>query len=122
MSKFAIRLLSLAMYATSLPVISMMTSDQAETSSTKHTKKQHRNIQWSRGFSDPRSANAWIVTGPSSQAGPVCPATPEASIAGSFLLQLMKIPIENGPAVAGDAARGRKLGMTRPQEITFGEM
>ena len=74
MSKFAIRLMSLAMYATSLPVIPMITPAQAETSSTKHTKKQHRkNIQWSRGFSDPRSANAWNVTGPPSQAGPACP-------------------------------------------------
>ena len=72
MSKFAIRLLSLAMYATSLPVIPMITPAQAKTSSTKHTKKQHRkNIQWSHN--DPRSANAWIVTGPPIQAGPVCP-------------------------------------------------
>ena len=74
MSKVAIRLLSLAMYATSLPVIPMITPAQAETSTTKHAKKQHRkNIQWSRGFSDPRSANAWNVTGPPSQAGPACP-------------------------------------------------
>ena len=73
MSKFAIRLLSLAVYATSLPVVPMITPAQAETSSTKHTKKQHRkNIQRSPGFSDPRSA-AWTVYGPSSQAGPVCP-------------------------------------------------
>ena len=73
MSKFAIRLLSLAMYATSLPVIPMITPAQAKTSSTKHTKKQHRTyIQRSPGFSDPRSA-AWTVYGPSSQAGPVCP-------------------------------------------------
>ena len=73
MSKFAIRLLSLAMYATSLPVVPMITPAQAETSSTKHTKKQHRkNIQRSPGFS--RSAGqAWTVTGSSSQAGPVCP-------------------------------------------------
>ena len=74
MSKFAIRLLSLAIYAAPLPVIPMITPAQAETSSIKHTKTQHRkNIQWSPRFSDPRSANAWIVTGPSSQAGPVCP-------------------------------------------------
>ena len=75
MGKFAIRLLSLAMYATSLPVIPMITPAQAETSSTKHIKKQHRrNFQRSPGFSDPRSADqAWTVTGPSSQAGPVCP-------------------------------------------------
>ena len=74
MSKFTIRLLSLALYATSLPVIPVITPAQAETSSTKHTNKQHRkNIQWRPGFSDPRSANAWIVTGPSSLAGPVCP-------------------------------------------------
>jgi hypothetical protein len=74
MSKFAIRLLSLGIYATSLPVIPMITPAQAETSTTKHAKKQHRkNIQWSPSFSDPRSANAWIVTGPPSQAGPACP-------------------------------------------------
>ena len=72
MSKFAIRLLTLIMYATSLPVI---TSAQAKTSSSKHTKQQHRkNIQRSAGFSDPRSAGqAWPVTGPSGYAGPVCP-------------------------------------------------
>ena len=74
MGKFAIRLLSLAMYATSLPVIPMITPAKAETSSIKHAKKQHRkNIQWSPGSSDPRSANAWIVTAPFSQAGPICP-------------------------------------------------
>jgi hypothetical protein len=74
MSKVAIRLLSLAMYATSLPVIPMITPAQAETGSTKDIKTQHRkNILWSPGFRDPRSANAWIVTGPSSQLGPVCP-------------------------------------------------
>ena len=74
MSKFVIRLLSLAIYATSLPVIPMFTPAQAETSS-KHTKKQHsKNIQRSLGFSDPRSADrAWTVMGPSSQAGLVCP-------------------------------------------------
>ena len=115
MGKFAIRLLSLAMYATSLPVIPMITPAQAKTSSTKHTKKQHRTyIQRSPGFSDPRSA-AWTVYGPSSQAGPVCPASAEASIAGSFLLQLMRILIENGPAGAGDAVRGGKLVMKLPQ-------
>ena len=74
MSKFAIRLLSLAIYATSLPVIPMITPAQAETSSTKHTKKHRKNIQRSLGFSDPRSADqAWTVTGPSGLAGPVCP-------------------------------------------------
>ena len=93
MSKFAIRLLSLAMYATSLPVISMMTSDQAETSSTKHTKKQHRkNIQWSPGFSDPRSANAWIVTAPSSQLGPVCPG-----LARGIDCRIFPPPIDEDP-------------------------
>jgi hypothetical protein len=75
MSKFAIRLLSLAIYATPLPVIPMITAAEAGTSSTKHTKKQHRkNIERSFGFSDPRSAGQawWIITGPS-QAGPACP-------------------------------------------------
>ena len=102
MSKFAIRLLSLAIYATSLPVIHMITPAQAETSSIKHTKKQHRkNIRWSRGFIDPRSANAWIVTGPSSQAGPVCPG-----IARGIDCRIWPPPIDEDP----DRKRGSSGG------------
>jgi hypothetical protein len=48
--------------------------------------------------------------------------TPEASIAGCFLLQSRTILIENGPAAAGDAARKGRLVVERPQKITFAEM
>jgi hypothetical protein len=93
MSKFAIGLLTLVVYTTPLPVIPMITPAQAETSTTKHTKKQYRkNIQWSPGFSDPRSANAWIVTGPSSQAGPVCPG-----IARGIDCKIFPPPIDEDP-------------------------
>jgi hypothetical protein len=34
----------------------------------------------------------------------------------------MTILIENGPAVAGDAARKGRLVVKRPEKITFGEM
>src|SRR6516164_8904120 len=117
MSKFAIRLLSLAMYATSLPVIPMTTPAQAETSSTKHIKKQHRkNFQRSPGFSDPRSADqAWTVTGPSSQAGPVCPGLSRGIDCRIFPPPIDEALIENGPARAGDAVRGGKLVMKLPQ-------
>jgi hypothetical protein len=47
---------------------------------------------------------------------------PEASTAGCFLLQSRTILIENGPAVAGDAARKGRLVVKRPQKITFAEM
>jgi hypothetical protein len=53
MSKFAIRLLTLVMYATPLPGISKITQAQAETSSSKHVKQQHRkNIQGRHAVSD----------------------------------------------------------------------
>ena len=91
MSKFAIRLLTLAMYATSLPVISMIAPAQAETSN--HIKKHSKNIQSSYGFSDPRSAGqAWPVTGPSSQAGPVCPG-----IARSIDCRIWPPPFDEDP-------------------------
>jgi hypothetical protein len=71
MSKFAIRLLTLAMYTTALVVVPMATPAKAETSS-RHIKK-HK-TQKSPGFSDPWSAGrAWPVTRSSSQAGEVCP-------------------------------------------------
>ena len=73
MSKFAIRLLTLAMYATALVVVPLATPAEAETSSGRHTKKHKKQIHWSPGVSDPRSAGrAWPVTRPSSQAD-VCP-------------------------------------------------
>jgi hypothetical protein len=77
MSKLAIGLLTLVMYTTSLPVISIIsTPARAETISNKHIKQQHRkNILRSPGVSDawPASRQAWPVTGLSSLAGPVCP-------------------------------------------------
>jgi hypothetical protein len=63
MSKFAIGLLTLAMYAASLPVIAMITPAQAA------TKKHWR----------PRVSEPWYVgqaqafVPPYSQAGPICP-------------------------------------------------
>jgi hypothetical protein len=55
MSNFAIRLLTLAVYATALPAIPMITLAQAETSSSKHIKKL-KTIQRSPGIRDPWSA------------------------------------------------------------------
>ena len=93
MSKFAIRLLTLVMYATSLPVISMITPAKAETISSKHMKKHRKNIQRSPGFSDPRSAGqAWPVTRPSSPAGDVCPG-----IARSFECKIWPPPMYDDP-------------------------
>jgi hypothetical protein len=74
MSKFAIRLLTLAIYATALVVVPMATPAKAETSSSssRHIKKHKK--QKSPGFSDPWFAGqAWPVTRSSSQAGEVCP-------------------------------------------------
>src|SRR5207248_6447440 len=75
MSKFAIRLLTLAMYATSLVlVVPAVTSAKAETSSSGHTKKHRKTIQKRRGFSDPSWSvgQAQSFAAPYSQAGPVC--------------------------------------------------
>jgi hypothetical protein len=72
MRKFAIRLLTLAAYATALALVPMVTPAKAETSSSKHLKKHKR--QKSHGFGHPRSAGQpWRVTRPPSQAGAVCP-------------------------------------------------
>jgi hypothetical protein len=94
MSKFAIRLPTLVMYATPLPAISMIAPAQAETSSSKNIKQQHRkNIQWSPGVSDTWSAGqAWPGTGLSSQAGPVCPG-----IARSIDCRIWPPPIDEDP-------------------------
>jgi hypothetical protein len=91
MSKFAIRLLTLAMYATSLPVIPMVTPAKAETSSSKQIKKHKKNIQRSPGTRDPWSAG---------QARSV-QATPEASSVGRGLLHSMTILIEKIQGLTG---------------------
>ena len=73
MSKRAIRLLTLAIYATALVVVPMVTPAEAETGSGRHTTKHKKHIHWSPGVSGPRSAGqAWPVIRPSSQAD-VCP-------------------------------------------------
>jgi len=66
MSKFAIGLLTLAMYAASLPVIAMITPAKAASSSSKHIMhKKHRGP----GFSDPGFVGqARPVPRPSSEA------------------------------------------------------
>ena len=92
MSKFATRLLTLIMYATSLPAISMITSAQAETSNSKYIKQQHRkNIQTSPGFRE-AYGQAWPVTGPYIQAGPVCPG-----IARGIDCRIWPPPIDEDP-------------------------
>ena len=72
MSKFAIRLLALAAYATALALVPMVTPAKAESSSSKHLKKHKRQMRlgfdhrWSAGQPRP-------VTSPPRQAGAVCP-------------------------------------------------
>ena len=72
MSKFAIRLLTLAMYGTALVVVPMDTPAKAETSSSKHIKKHKKKIQKSHGNELRSAGQAWPVSRPSSQAGAVC--------------------------------------------------
>ena len=93
MSKFAIRLLTLAIYTTPLVVVPMAMPAKAETSSSssRHIKK-HR-TQKSPGFSDPWSAGqAGPVTRPSSRAGEVCPG-----IARSFECATWPPPMYDDP-------------------------
>jgi len=71
MSKFAIRLLTLAIYATALVLAPTVTPAGTETSS-RHIKKHQK--QKRPGFSVPHAAGQpWPVTRPASQSGPVCP-------------------------------------------------
>jgi hypothetical protein len=88
MSKFATRLLTLIMYATSLPAISMITSAQAETSNSKQIKQQHRkNIGFREAY-----GQAWPITEPYSQLGPVCPG-----IARSIDCRIWPPPFDEDP-------------------------
>jgi hypothetical protein len=69
MRKFAIRLLTLAIYATALAMVPTVAPAKTETSSSRHIKKHKK----SHGFSVPRSADqAWPVSRPSSQTGAAC--------------------------------------------------
>jgi hypothetical protein len=105
MSKFAIGLLTLVVYTTPMPVISIFSTPAlAETISNKHVKQQHRkNTQRNPGVSDawPASRQAWPVTGLSSQAGPVCPG-----IARSIDCRIWPPPIDEDP----DRKRGSSGG------------
>ena len=93
MSKFAIRLLALAICATILGVVPMVTVAVAETNKSKQIKKHKKVILRSPGFSYPRSAGqAWPVTRPSSQAGEVCPG-----IARSFECKIWPPPMDDDP-------------------------
>jgi len=95
MSKFAIRLLTLAMYATWLAVVPMVTPAKAETNGSKYLKKQHRKkIQGSPYIrDDPWSARpAWPVTRPSSQVGAGCPG-----LARSFECRTWPPPFDDDP-------------------------
>lgn len=93
MSKFAIRLLTLAIYATALVVVPMVTPAKAATSSSKHIKKHKKKIQKSPGFGEPWSAGqAWPGNRPSSRAGGVCPG-----IARSFECRTWPPPFDEDP-------------------------
>jgi len=88
MSKFAIGLLTLAMYAASLPVIAMITPAQAAT-------KKH----WRPSVSDVGQAQAFVP--PYSQAGPICPG-----IARGIDCKVWPPPIDEDP----DRKRGASGG------------
>ena len=100
MSKFAIGLLTLAMYAASLPVIAMITPAQAETSSSGHIQKHNKH--WRPRVSEPRyvgQAQAFVP--PYSQAGPICPG-----IARGIDCKVWPPPIDEDP----DRKRGASGG------------
>jgi hypothetical protein len=94
MSKFAMGLLTLAMYAASLPAIAMITPAQAATSG--HIQK-HRH--WRPRVSDVGQAQAFVP--PYSQAGPICPG-----IARGIDCRVWPPPIDEDP----DRKRGASGG------------
>ena len=97
MSRFAIRLLTLAMYAASLPVVAMITPAKAATSSG-HIQKHKK--QWRPRLSEPvGQAQAFVP--PYSQTGPICPG-----IARSFDCKVWPPPIDEDP----DRKRGASGG------------
>ncbi|MGA9089244.1 MAG: hypothetical protein WB420_09075 [Bradyrhizobium sp.] len=91
MSKLAIRLLTLAVYAAALAAVPAVAPAKAGASSSRHIKKHKRHK--SPGFGDPWSAGrARAVARPSSPAGPVCPG-----IARSFDCKTWPPPMEDDP-------------------------
>jgi len=72
MSRFAIRLLTLAVCATALALVPTITSAKAETSGSGHLKKHQK--QKRPGFGHRWSAGQpWPAARPPSAAGTVCP-------------------------------------------------
>jgi hypothetical protein len=91
MSKFAIRLLTLAVCATALALVPTVTPAKAETSSSKHLKKHKKHKH--PGFSHRWSAGQpWAVAKPPSSAGPVCPG-----IGRSFDCRVWPPPFDEDP-------------------------
>ena len=88
MSKFAIGLLTLTMYAASLPVIAMITPAKAATSSA-HIQKHKK--QWRPRVSE-AVGQAQAFVPPYSQAGPVCPG-----IARGIDCRIWPPPIDDDP-------------------------
>jgi hypothetical protein len=92
MGKFAI-VTALAVYATALAVVPMVTPAKATTINSKHIKKHKRTVERTFGSSDPRSTGQhWPVSRPSSQAGSVCPG-----IARSFECATWPPPMDDDP-------------------------
>jgi hypothetical protein len=86
MSKFATRLLMLAMYATTLVAVPLVIPAEAATNSTKHIKhKKTIHNSWSAG-------QAWPVTRPYSPPGEVCPG-----LARSFECRTWPPPFDQDP-------------------------
>ena len=88
MSKFAIRLLTLAMCATALAVVPMVTPAKAETSSSKQIKKHKKSVQRSPGFGNPWSGG---------QARPVARPPGCPGLARSFECGTWPPPFEDDP-------------------------
>jgi hypothetical protein len=100
MSKFAIGLLTLAMYAASLPAIAMITPTKAAASSSGHIQKHKKH--WRARVSEPwYVGQAQPFVSPYSQAGPICPG-----IARSFECKVWPPPIDEDP----DRKRGASGG------------
>lgn len=91
MSKFAIPLLTLSMYAAAL-VLVPVTKPAEAASHGKHVKK-YKNFQRSFGFENARdSSQAWPATRASGPAGPVCPG-----LARSFDCKIWPPPYDEDP-------------------------
>lgn len=88
MGKFAV-LTTLAIYATALAAVPMVTPGQAATIHGKHMKKHKRTFARSFGFSDPRFTDQAPVARP---AGGSCPG-----IARSFECSTWPPPFDEDP-------------------------